>query len=78
MIDFISAKDGGIQMFTNNGVVGFAKSAKSIAYIMQTKGLADTIYCSSSMDFADEEGFATHDGDNKIWNEAITIYNKVA
>jgi len=48
MIDFISAKDGGIQMFTNNGIAGFAKSAKSIAYVMQTKGVADTVYGSSN------------------------------
>ena len=75
MIDFISAKDGGIQMFTNNGIAGFAKSAKSIAYVMQTKGVADTVYSSSTMDFASEEGFATDDGATELWIAATEIYN---
>jgi len=75
MIDFITAKDSGIQMFSEEGIVGFAKTAKAIAYIIQTKGLADTVYGSSSMDFADEEGFATQNGANELWNEAVEIYN---
>jgi len=54
MIDFISAKDGGIELFS---------------------GVASAVYASSTMDFADEEGFAHYDDANKMWNAAVDIYN---
>ena len=75
MIDFISAKDGGIEMSNSNGVVAYAKTPEGIASSIETNILADAVYGSSSMDFADEEGFATHDGAKKLWDQAIEIYN---
>ena len=59
LIDYLYADNGGI-VFCSGDVfnqVGFAKSAKVAAYVMETKGIADTIGHSSSMDFAAEEGF---------------------
>jgi hypothetical protein len=76
MIDFITAKNSGIEMYSDMGVVGFAKTAKAIAYIAETKGLASTVYTSSSMDFADEEGFNTADGALTLWNEAMKIVER--
>ena len=76
MIDFITAKNSGIEMYSVMGVVGFAKTAKAIAYIAETKGLASTVYTSSSMDFADEEGFNTADGALTLWNEAMKIVER--
>ena len=38
-------------------IVGWGKTAQHIAYVMETKGMADAVYGSSTMDFADEEGF---------------------
>ena len=76
MIDFITAKNSGIEMYSEMGVVGFAKTAKAIAYIAETKGLASTVYTSSSMDFADEEGFNTADGALTLWNEAMKIVER--
>ena len=75
MIDYITAKDGGIQMFVNTGPVGFARNPNAIAYVLETIGIADSIYGSSTMDFASEEGFATDNGATDLWNEAIAIYN---
>ena len=59
LIDYLYADKGGI-VFCSGDVfnqVGFAKSAKVAAYVMETKGIADEIRHSSSMDFASEYGF---------------------
>ena len=59
LIDYLYADNGGI-VFCSGSVlnqVGFAKSAKVAAYVMETKGIADEIRHSSSMDFASEYGF---------------------
>tara|TARA_Y100000748_G_C15183446_1_gene366581 strand:- start:65 stop:391 length:327 start_codon:yes stop_codon:yes gene_type:complete len=59
LIDYLYASNGGI-VFCSGSVlnqVGFAKSAKVAAYVLETKGIADEIRHSSSMDFAAEEGF---------------------
>ena len=75
-IDYINAHNGGIQMYAGlDNIVGWGKTAKHIAYVMQTYGMADAVYGGSSMDFADEEGFNTYDGATNLWNEAIEIYN---
>lgn len=63
-IDFISAEDGGIKFYGGRddvamelNPVGFAKTPKMVAYILQTRGVADRLMHSSSMDFANEYGF---------------------
>lgn len=72
-IDFIAAQDGGIQFFSGVGnQVGFATTPKMVAYIVKTKGLGN-VYHSSSMDFADEEGFDTYDGAWKLWNAGMEL-----
>ena len=50
-IDFIAAHNGGIQLFSNNGIVGFAKTADALAYMLKTKGFGD-VFHSSSMEIA--------------------------
>ena len=73
MIDFITAKNGGIQFFAGVGnPVGFAKTPNMVAYIIKTKGLGD-VYHSSTMDFADEEGFDTYDGAWKLWEKGLEL-----
>ena len=75
-IDYITAYNGGIKMYAGTGnFVGWGKTAKMIAYVMETKGMADAGFGSSTMDFAYEEGFDTYDGATNLWNEAIEIYN---
>ena len=75
MIDYITTHNGGIKMFAGAGLKGWSKTAKGIAYTLKTCGLAESVYGSSSMDFASEEGFDDNDDAMLLWNEAIGIYN---
>ena len=76
-IEFISAENGGVEFYDgNHGLVGFATSAQMVAYIIQTHGM-DEAWMSSSMDFADEYGFATADGAKVLLQEGIDLYNQV-
>ena len=72
-IEFISAFKGGIKMFSGEGVVGYGDTAEMIAYVLKTKGLSSGASHSSSMDFADEEGFENHDDAWKLWNHAMEL-----
>ena len=74
-ISYISAHNGGIQMFsdTSVGIVGFGKTPESVAYVLNTKGIADTCYQSSSMDYASEEGFDTDDGAAFLFKKALEL-----
>ena len=72
-IDFIAAHNGGIQMFSGDSVVGWGDTASMIAYVIKTKGLANTVMGSSSMDFASEEGFATDGGAKLLWEQALEL-----
>ena len=71
---FIGAEDGGIAVY--KGVankVGFARNASALAYILDTHKIYGEVMFTSSMDFADEEGFAHYDGAKNLWNEAIEM-----
>tara|TARA_B110000495_G_C22855970_1_gene499111 strand:- start:658 stop:909 length:252 start_codon:yes stop_codon:yes gene_type:complete len=78
-VSYISAHNGGIQMFSTSSsdqtstLVGYGKTAESIAYVLQTKGIASTIFQSSSMDFASEEGFATDDAASLLMKRAYEL-----
>lgn len=71
---FIDAENGGVGVYIGAGnKVGFAKTAKMLKYILDTKNInvfEDTIFFSSSMDFAHEYGFAHHDGAKHIFYTA--------
>ena len=71
---FIDAQNGGIGVYIGAGnKVGFAKTAKMLKYILDTKNInvfEDRLFFSSSMDFANEYGFATHDGAKEIFYSA--------
>ena len=75
MIDYITVHNGGIKMFAGDGLKGWSKTAKGIAYTLKTCGLAEVVMGSSSMDFASEEGFDDNDDAMLLWNEALGIYN---
>ena len=69
---FISANNGGIEVGIGVGnKVGFAKTAKMLAYILDTKKIFDGVVFMSSMDFATDGGFATDDGAKIFFNDAI-------
>ncbi len=74
MIDFINANNGGIEFHAGlENKVGFAKTAEMVAYIIETKGLANRVMHSSSMDFADEYDFANYDDAWKLWDKGLNI-----
>ena len=76
-IDYISADDGGITMYhgVGNGIAGWSDSADGIASVLKTAGLADTVFGSSTMDFASEVGFEDDNAAQELWSAAIGIYN---
>ena len=71
---FIDAENGGVGVYIGAGnKVGFAKTAKTLKYILDTKNInvfEDRLFFSSSMDFAHEYGFAYHDGAKHIFYTA--------
>ena len=75
MINFISAIAGGVELKTeNNDVVAYwASNAADLASFIKELGFATNCYFSSSMDFADEEGFDSYDGARKLFDEACEL-----
>ena len=73
MIDYLDARYGGIEMFVGDKSVGWAKTPTAIACIMKRCGVADTVYGSSSMDFAAEYGFETNDGASLLLKRALEL-----
>ena len=71
---FIDADNGGVGVYIGAGnKVGWAKTAEMLKYVLETKNVnvfEDRLFFSSSMDFADEYGFATHDGAKEIYYAA--------
>lgn len=84
-IDFISAENGGIKFYGGRddvamelNCVGFAKTPEMVNYIIKTRGLADRVMHSSSMDFADEYGFDNQDGAWILWQDGYELDDKKA
>ena len=73
-IDFLTVANGGIRMYADGIRVGWGTTAKEIAEVIETAGLSETIYASSSMEFATEDGFKTDDGAWTLWNKAKDLY----
>lgn len=71
---FIDAMDGGIGVFIGAGnQVGFARTPKMLAYILDTKKIYGEVMFTSSMDFASEYGFADNGDARKFFNDAIEL-----
>ena len=74
-IRFISAHNGGIQMYSNPGEqVAWAKTPEMIAYALRTKGADEIIMGSSSMDFASENGFKNDEDAMTLWEDGYNAY----
>ena len=71
MIDFITANNGQIEMFSNGSSVAKAATSKSIAYFLQQNGFDGEVMASSSMDFASEEGFDSDDSALNLWEQGV-------
>ena len=71
---FISANNGGIEVGIGVGnKVGFAKTAKMLAYILDTHKIFGEVMFCSSMDFATEAGFADDGDARKLFNDAVKM-----
>ena len=71
---FIDAMDGGIGVFIGAGnQVGFAKTPKMLAYILDTKKIYGEVMFTSSMDFASEYGFADNGDARKLFDDAVAM-----
>ena len=71
---FIDAQNGGIGVFIGAGnQVGFAKTPKMLAYILDTKKIFGEVMFTSSMDFASENGFASVEGAKELFNIAVEM-----
>ena len=71
---FIEAMCGGIGVYIGVGnKVGFAKTPKMLAYILDTKKIYGEVMFTSSMDFASEYGFADNGDARKFFNDAIEL-----
>ena len=71
---FISANNGGIEVDIGVGnKVGFAKTPKMLAYILDTHKIFGEVMFCSTMDFATEVGFADDGDARKMFNDAIEM-----
>ena len=75
---FIGANNGGLEIFLGAGnlVAGNIKTAKTFKYVMDTYGIDivnDTIYTTSSMDFATEYGFEDDDDARILMEQGIKL-----
>ena len=70
IIDFISAKKGGLEMRAGTEVL-WSDTVDGIALAILDFGIGTSVMGSSTMDFASEEGFATDMGAMKLWKAAL-------
>ena len=80
MINFVTAQNAGLKFALEGQSLTqgmFAATAQEAADLLLKHGV-ESLMGSSTMDFADEEGFETHDGAQNMLNEAIAIAVKTA
>jgi hypothetical protein len=72
---FLNAEDGSIVVSIDKTPVACAFTAEELAEVFTANKVteADDIYCSSSIDFASEEGFATDDEAHAIIQDALAL-----
>jgi hypothetical protein len=71
---FLNADDAAIVVTVNKVVVGAAYTAAQLAALFTANNInvsTDTIMCSSSIDFAQEEGFDTDDCAHALIDSAL-------
>lgn len=71
-ISFIAAVNGGLEICNDDrSELMWSRSIADLAEFVREVGLARTVYGSSTMDFASEEGFADDEGANEMWDKVI-------
>ena len=74
MIDFVSAKDGVLEMYAGKRLVAEVCTAKSVAYYLHEEGYDGHYSFSSSMDFASEYGFDSDGDAHDIFERGVALY----
>jgi len=72
---FIDAIEGAkVAVFKGAGnMIGTAKDAKMLAYILDTHKIFGEVMFCSTMDFAEEVGFADNGDARKLFNDAVEM-----
>ena len=72
---FIDAIEGAkVAVFKGAGnMIGTAKDAKMLAYILDTHKIFGEVMFCSTMDFATEAGFADDGDAKKLWDDAVEM-----
>ena len=75
MISYLSCNDGKLELHNyeddgSNEIVCSSNHVNELANCLANYGFGEYFRTSSSMDFADEYGFATHDGAKEIFYTA--------
>ena len=73
---FLNAADAAIVVTVNNVQVAAVYTAAQLAAVFKQHNInisTDTIMCSSSIDFAEEEGFASDASAHNIIDEAFEV-----
>lgn len=75
MFVYLAAVDGQIEVHVEQEVVGSARSATGLAQVFARNGVDGSadIYCSSTIDFADEEGFESGDQAREMIEDALDL-----
>ena len=70
---FFNARDAQVQVYNKNAFLGTASNSFSLARLLLKHNVTstDTLMCSSSIDFASEEGFATDASAHALIEEAL-------
>ena len=74
-INFVSANNGKLvlHMIDKDRTQKSSANPIILAAIMDDYGFDDVVMASSSMDFAKEYGFKTHDGAKKLYKNALNL-----
>lgn len=71
-INYLSAVNGGLELSNQDrSEVFWSKSVSDLVEFVREVGLASTVYGSSTMDFAHEEGFEFYDDADKMWTQVL-------
>lgn len=73
-INYVTANEGGLVFYINTQSGELNRRADTIedgVYYIRKYGLAESVYFSSDMDFATEEGFATDTGAKEMFNSIM-------
>ena len=70
-INYLNARDGKLEMRTEDGVRHFGQTVEQISKVIQENGVYENLMGGSSLDFASEFGFKNDDDALSLWDDAL-------